>query len=107
MECADGEQVLVVYREQQPDRVFDGHSDGRDGRSDPHPPDHGAFPEARVLIVSQFNGLHLRAAVREAGACGYILKDNPMRAREFVEAQSPAQARGLRVGTESSQPATR
>ncbi len=42
------------------------------------------FPKARVLIVTQFEGPQLRQAAREAGACGYVLKDNLLGVREFM-----------------------
>jgi len=33
-------------------------------------------PEARVVIVTDYDDEDLRAAAREAGACGYALKQN-------------------------------
>lgn len=33
-------------------------------------------PQARVLIVSQYDDTELREAAARAGACGYVLKEN-------------------------------
>jgi len=47
-----------------------------------------AFPGARVVMVTQHADPSLRDAAREAGACGYVLKDNLLDVRRFLEAQS-------------------
>ncbi len=34
------------------------------------------FPEAKIVIVTISDNKRLREATREAGACGYVLKDD-------------------------------
>ncbi len=88
IECADGRQAADVFREHQPDWVLmdiqmpgmDGLAATRSIRRD--------FPEARVVIVTQFDGPLLRAAAREAGAKAYILKENLLEARALIEAET-------------------
>jgi DNA-binding NarL/FixJ family response regulator len=35
-----------------------------------------AYPQARILLVTSYDDDNLRRAGREAGACGYIVKEN-------------------------------
>jgi CheY-like chemotaxis protein len=45
-----------------------------------------AFPEARVIIVTNYDNEALRQAAREAGARGYVLKDNLFEMRSLLQA---------------------
>ena len=75
-ECADGSQAIAAYRAHHPDWVLmdirmkelNGIDATRQLRA--------AFPGARVIIVSEMGNLSSRKAAREAGACGYVLKEN-------------------------------
>jgi DNA-binding NarL/FixJ family response regulator len=40
---------------------------------------------ARVLIVTDFDDVHWRAAAIKAGACGYVVKDNLLDVRRLME----------------------
>jgi DNA-binding NarL/FixJ family response regulator len=42
------------------------------------------YPEARVLIVSQYDDPDLRAKAQMAGARAYFLKDNLAKLRQFI-----------------------
>ena len=44
-----------------------------------------AWPGARVVIVTSYNDASLRDAARQAGACGYVLKDNLLEIRRWLE----------------------
>ena len=39
----------------------------------------------RVLIVTDYDEVHWRAAAIEAGDCGYVLKQNLLEVRRFLE----------------------
>jgi len=75
-ECTDGSQALAAYREHIPDWVLmdirmkelDGIDATRQLRA--------AFPEARVIIISEMGNAAFRKAAQEAGACAYVLKEN-------------------------------
>jgi two-component system, NarL family, response regulator LiaR len=43
-----------------------------------------SYPRARVLIVSKYDDDHTREAARQAGACGYVLKETLMAIRELL-----------------------
>jgi DNA-binding NarL/FixJ family response regulator len=34
------------------------------------------YPDARIIIVTDYNDNHLRLAAKAAGACGYVLKED-------------------------------
>lgn len=75
-ECADGSEALSSYAAHRPDwvlmdlrmRNIDGVT--ATGRIT------AAFPDARVVIVTDYDDEDLRVASREAGACEYLIKEN-------------------------------
>jgi len=74
--CEDGAEAFAAYSEGKPDWVLmDIKMDGVDGftatrriKAD--------FPEAKIIIFTNYDDEELRQAAREAGACGYMLKEN-------------------------------
>jgi two-component system response regulator DesR len=83
-ECADGLEVLAVYRRLQPDWVLmDIELKEMDGIT-AIAQLKAAFPEARVITVTNYDHPKLREAARQAGAGSYILKDNLLALREFL-----------------------
>ena len=83
-ECADGREALAVYDRQRPDWVLldiklsqgDGLAATRLLRA--------ADPAARIIIVTTYDDVSLRAAAREAGACAYVLKENLLTLRNLI-----------------------
>jgi len=75
-ECTDGADALAAYAERHPDIVLmdvrmprmDGLAAARQIRK--------FDPTARVVMVTDYDDEDLRVAAREAGACGYALKQN-------------------------------
>jgi CheY-like chemotaxis protein len=45
-------------------------------------------PEARVVMVTNYDDDELRRAARQAGACAYVLKDNLLRLRQLLTTNS-------------------
>jgi CheY-like chemotaxis protein len=75
-ECADGSGALAAYAEHRPDWVLmDIKMAGMDGITATRQITR-SFPDARVMVVSDYNDPGLRAAAREAGACEYVSKEN-------------------------------
>ena len=57
-----------------------------------------AFPEARVVMVSNYDDAELRAEAAQAGACGYVAKSNLAALRQLVITESgPGLARAVDV----------
>ncbi len=75
-ECGDGSGALETYAQFQPDIVLmdiqmpqmDGLLTTREIVT--------VYPAARIVILTDYDGEDLRVAAREAGACGYALKQD-------------------------------
>lgn len=88
-ECADGAEAVAAYTAEQfnsEDRVLmDLEMPGVNGLEATRRL-RTAFPEARIIIVTQYGDAHLRAAATAAGACGYVLKENLLELRQWLQA---------------------
>lgn len=88
-ECEDGVEALDAYAEFRPDWVLmdwemkelDGISATRQIKA--------AFPEARIMIVTQYDDAAPREAARTAGACEYVLKDDLVAVRRILNGDRP------------------
>ena len=84
IECQDGCEVLETYTRCQPDWVLmdiemkqiDGIRATRQLMT--------AFPDAKVVTVTNYDDRVLRTAAQQAGACGYVLKDNLLELRGLL-----------------------
>jgi DNA-binding NarL/FixJ family response regulator len=76
IESSDGDEAIQQFSFRRPDVVImdirlertDGIAATRAIRS--------RYPEARVIVVTQYDDDDLRIAARDAGASGYVLKDD-------------------------------
>ena len=83
-ECSDGGEVLDTYTRFQPDWVLmdiemaevDGIRATRQLTA--------AFLEAKVVTVTNYDDRVLRTRAQQAGACGYILKDDLLELRSLL-----------------------
>lgn len=83
-ECADGSEALVLYARHRPEWVLmDVQMKEMDGISATRQIT-AAYPEAHVLIVSNYDDPDLRAAACAAGACGYIVKEDLLDLRRVL-----------------------
>lgn len=89
-ECADGTGALAAYAEHRPDWVLmdvklnqmDGLTATRQIKD--------AFPQANILIVSDYDDQNLRRAAREAGASEYVVKESLLDLCHILRARSVA-----------------
>ena len=85
-ECDNGMEALPAYANINPDWVLmdinlpklDGISAMRQIIA--------AYPQARVMIVTNYDDTDLREAARSAGACAYVLKQNLIEIRGILTA---------------------
>ncbi len=83
-ECCDGELALAAYTEQRPDWVLmDIKMAEMDGITATQRLK-AAFPEARILIVTDYDDADLRESARVAGAEGYVVKENLLGLRQML-----------------------
>jgi len=91
-ECADGAAAVAAYAAQ----LFSGDDwvlmdlqmpGGGGLEATRHI--RAAFPEAQIIIVTQYDDQHWRTAATEAGACGYLLKENLLELRQILKKLPP------------------
>ncbi len=84
-ECGDGAEALAAYTAHRPDWALmdidlpqlNGLEATRQITS--------AFPDAQILMVTNYDDARLRAAATAAGARGYVLKDNLLDLRQRLK----------------------
>ncbi len=84
-ECADGDEAVAAYGAQRPDWVLMDLQMARMGGLDATRRILAADRTAQVLIVTQYDDAHWRAAAVAAGARGYVLKDNLLDVRRLLQ----------------------
>jgi CheY-like chemotaxis protein len=76
VDCEDGAQAMSAYMQHRPDFVLMDiemkHVDGLTATREIK----AADPQAMVFIVTNYDAADLREAAQQAGACGYVLKEN-------------------------------
>ena len=75
-ECSDGSEAMITYERLRPDWILmDIDMKSLDGITATRQIT-AAYPEAKIMIVTDYNDADLRRAARDAGACEYIVKEN-------------------------------
>ena len=103
-ECEDGNQALSAYQAHRPDWVLMDiglkEVDGIVATAMLK----AAFPEAKVVIVTDYDDARLRQAAQQAGACAYVLKEDLFELRVIINTPPDTQAmeqlgKGLKPST--------
>jgi len=75
-ECDDGAAACSLYGELRPDWVLMDIELGQVNGITATRRIKAQYPDARVVIVTNYDDEQLREAAKVAGACGYVLKEN-------------------------------
>jgi CheY-like chemotaxis protein len=86
VECSDGCEVLDAFVAHRPDLVLMDYEMKRMNGFDATRQIVDQFPEARVVIVSQWDSPSLRDAAKESGAMAYVNKKSLVPLRDIIEA---------------------
>jgi two-component system chemotaxis response regulator CheY len=79
VECAGGEAAVVAFPTARPDwTVMDVRMPGVDGLTATRRIK-AQFPEARILVITQYDDRKLRDLAREAGATDFLSKEELIR----------------------------
>jgi DNA-binding NarL/FixJ family response regulator len=87
-ECADGDEAVATYGARRHDWVLMDLQMARVGGLEATRRLVAADRTARVLIVTDYDDVHWRAAASDAGACGYVLKENLLDIRHLLESET-------------------
>jgi len=84
IECADGAEALLAYQAYLPDWVLmDIEMTEKDGLTATREIC-AAFPNARIVIVTNYGDEQMREAAARAGARGYVMKENLLELRGIL-----------------------
>lgn len=86
-ECTDGDEAIAAYACCQPDWVVMDVSMQRVGGIAATKLLKTAFPAAQVVMLSKHRDAEVQAAAIEAGASGYLIKDDLTALRSFLTAK--------------------
>ena len=84
-ECADGDEAVAAYGVRRPDWVLMDLQMSRVGGLEATRQLIATDETARILIVTDYDDAHWRKAALEAGACGYVLKEDLLEVRRLLE----------------------
>lgn len=86
IECTDGCDALEAYREHLPDWVLmDWEMKQMDGITAAKQII-GQFPDAHICMVTSYNDVELQTAAINAGAAGFVVKDDLSKLRKVLAA---------------------
>jgi len=75
-ECSDGTEAIKLYESTKPDWIFmDVAMEPVNGLTATQAITQ-SHPEAKIMIVTQYDDPEYREAAKNCGACAYVLKEN-------------------------------
>jgi CheY-like chemotaxis protein len=84
IECKDGSEAVALYERHRPDWVSMDIRMKQLGGIEATRQIIASHPDARVVIVTEYDDPRLRVSAREAGACRYLTKDDVSSLREII-----------------------
>lgn len=87
--CDDGDRAVAAYAAYRPDWVLMDMQMTRVGGLEATRRIRAAYPGARIIVVTQYDDAHYRAAAAAAGVSGYVLKDNLVELLDILGPEHP------------------
>jgi DNA-binding NarL/FixJ family response regulator len=84
-ECEDGADALPAYVAHKPDWVLMDIAMKNMNGIKATKLIKDQFPDAKIIIVANFDEADLRESALQAGACGYVLKENLFELRKLLK----------------------
>lgn len=84
-ECSSGEEAIDAYKKYQPDYVFMDIKMKRANGITVTEEIMNHFPEAKIIIVTNYDDNNLREAAKKAGAREYFLKEEIFKLPEYLK----------------------
>ncbi len=84
LECDDGSKALATYAKLQPDFVLMDWEMKEVNGLTATKNIIAEFPDAKIVMVTNFDEPDLRQAAKDAGAIGYIRKENILELKEIL-----------------------
>jgi DNA-binding NarL/FixJ family response regulator len=84
IECSEGAQAAAAYQRHRPDWVLMDIRMGAVNGIQATGEIKALDPQARVVIVTDYEDAELRQAARAAGACDYVLKEDLFEIRRIL-----------------------
>jgi CheY-like chemotaxis protein len=88
-ECSDGSEALAAYRACRPEWVLMDLQMKEVGGLEATRQIKAAFPDSRIIIVTDFDDAGLRSAARRSGASAYVVKENLLLLRQILTLNEP------------------
>ncbi|MFO7445229.1 MAG: response regulator transcription factor [Ignavibacteriaceae bacterium] len=88
-QCEDGSEAFDMYTKIKPDWILMDikmkRMDGITAASSIHE----FYPLAKIIIVTDYDDVQLKARAFQAGACGFVLKENIFEVVEIIKNNFP------------------
>ena len=87
LECSDGKEAIELYMKYRPDWVFMDIRMTEMSGMEATAKIVASDPAAKVIIVTEYGDKFFRRAAREAGAIGFVTKEDLVELRMIVRSQ--------------------
>jgi DNA-binding NarL/FixJ family response regulator len=84
-ECDDGADAAPAYAAHKPDWVLMDIAMKNVNGITATKLIKDQYPDAKIIIITNFDEPDLRESALQAGACGYVLKENLLEARRLLQ----------------------
>lgn len=85
LECEDADESILIYRAEHPDYVLMDINLGKTNGIEATRQINNFDPNAKVIIITNYDEIDLRQAASEAGAIGFVAKEDLGQLQMFLK----------------------